>query len=105
MVSTTTADSLTGVAPVPADSAAAPRVRLRNALVLLLLVGVPLAWQRDPQLVWQPLLPIPLLFLSPRGASRVLVAFVAVLVVIGGGVTTYRVGMAVPDWPDRKSVV
>ena len=99
MVSTTTADSLTGAAPVPADAAAAPRVRLRNALVLLLLVGVPMAWQRDPQLVWQPLLPIPLLFLSPRGASRVLAAFVAVLVVIGGGVTTYRVGMAVPDWP------
>lgn len=74
-------------------------MRLRNVLVLLLAVGVPLAWLRDPQLVWQPLLPIPLLFLGPRGTSRVLVAFVAVLVVIGGGVTTYRVGMAVPDWP------
>ena len=31
--------------------------------------------------------------------AGVLAAFVAVLVVIGGGVTTYRVGMAVPDWP------
>jgi len=101
MVSTTSADSLAGVAPSqpPAVTASGPRLRLRNALVLLFLVGVPLAWFRDPQLVWQPLLPIPLLFLGPRGASRVLVAFVAVLVVIGGGVTTYRVGMAVPDWP------
>ena len=104
MVSTTTADSLTGDAPtqappVPASAAAGPRVLLRNALLLLLAVGVPIAWSRDPQLVWQPLLPIPLLFLTPRGASRVLVGFVAVLVVIGGGVTTYRVGMAVPDWP------
>lgn len=77
----------------------APRTRLRNALIVLLLIGVPLAWVRDPQLVWQPLLPIPLLFLRPRGTSRVLAFFVAVLVLIGGGVTTYRVGMAVYDWP------
>jgi cytochrome c oxidase assembly protein subunit 15 len=104
MVSTTTADSLAGEAPSPAAPTRAlttsdPRVQLRRVLVFLLAVGVPLAWFKDPQLVWQPLLPIPLLYLSPRGASRVLVGFVAVLVVIGGGVTTYRVGMAVPDWP------
>jgi cytochrome c oxidase assembly protein subunit 15 len=79
--------------------ASPPRSRLRNVLIALFAIGVPLAWMRDPQLVWQPLLPIPLLFLTPRGVSRVLALFVAVLVVIGGGVTTYRVGMAVPDWP------
>ncbi|MEM8713971.1 MAG: hypothetical protein AAGG01_23765, partial [Planctomycetota bacterium] len=72
---------------------------MRGILIALLLIGVPLAWMRDPQLVWQPLLPIPLLFLGPRGTSRVRAYFVAVLVVIGGGVTTYRVGMAVYDWP------
>ncbi|MEM6566811.1 MAG: hypothetical protein AAF957_00275 [Planctomycetota bacterium] len=105
MVSTTTADTVPGVqGRLPADesaaaAAAAPRTRLRNVLIALFAIGVPLAWARDPQLVWQPLLPIPLLLLTPRGASRVLVAFAAVLVVIGGGVTTYRVGMAVPDWP------
>ncbi|MEM9381668.1 MAG: hypothetical protein AAGB93_17060 [Planctomycetota bacterium] len=108
MVSTTTADTAPGgveghapadAIPHPAPSGAAPRTRLRNALIALFAIGVPVAWARDPQLVWQPLLPIPLLLLTPRGASRVLVAFVAVLVVIGGGVTTYRVGMAVPDWP------
>lgn len=76
-----------------------PRTRLRNTLIALLAVGVPLAWMRDPQLVWQPLLPIPLLFLTPRGTSRILAFFAAVLVVLGGGVTTYREGMAVPDWP------
>lgn len=85
-------------APSPAG-AGAPRYGLRNALVALCLVGVPLAWMRDPQLVWQPLLPIPLLMLTPRGVSRALVLFVGVLIVLGGGVTTYRVGMAVPDWP------
>ena len=79
--------------------AAPPRKGLRNVLIALFAIAVPLAWMRDPQLVWQPLLPIPLLFLTPRGTSRVLALFVAVLVVIGGGVTTYRVGMAVPDWP------
>ena len=99
MVSSTTVDPLTAPPAARADGAARPRLGLRNVLVLLLAVGVPLAWMRDPQLVWQPLLPIPLLFLGPRGASRVLVFFAAVLVVIGGGVTTYRVGMAVPDWP------
>ena len=75
------------------------RTRLRNVLIALFAIGVPLAWMRDPQLVWQPLLPIPLLFLTPRGTSRVLAFFAAVLVVLGGGVTTYREGMAVPDWP------
>ncbi|QDV06251.1 Heme A synthase [Planctomycetes bacterium Poly30] len=79
--------------------ASATRTRLRNVLIALFAIGVPLAWMRDPQLVWQPLLPIPLLFLTPRGTTRVLAFFAAVLVVLGGGVTTYREGMAVPDWP------
>lgn len=100
MVSTSTADSI----PAPTvDSArpdaAAPRLRLRNALLALCVIGIPLTWMRDPQLVWQPILPLLVLPMTPRWASRVLVGFLAVLVVIGGGVTTYRVGMAVPDWP------
>ncbi|MEM9803526.1 MAG: COX15/CtaA family protein, partial [Planctomycetota bacterium] len=100
MVSTTPADSIPDAMPDDARRASsAPRIRLRNALLALCLIGVPLAWSRDPQLVWQPLLPIPLLFLGPRGTSRVLVGFAAVILLIGSGVTTYRVGMAVPDWP------
>lgn len=99
MVSTTTAGSLSDESRRDGPPSAAPRTRLRNAILALCVIGVPLAWSRDPQLVWQPLLPIPLLFMSPRGASRVLALFVVALVVIGGGVTTYRVGMAVPDWP------
>ncbi|MFT7076150.1 MAG: cytochrome c oxidase assembly protein subunit 15 [Planctomycetota bacterium] len=87
------------MAASPTEGTLSPRTRLRNVLIALFAIGVPLAWMQNPQLVWQPLLPIPLLFLSPRGASRVLVFFAAVLVVIGGGVTTYREGMAVPDWP------
>ena len=94
MTASTTGPTSGGPAP-----SGPPRKRLRNVLIALFAIGVPLAWMKDPQLVWQPLLPIPLLFLTPRGTSRVLAFFVAALVVIGGGVTTYRVGMAVPDWP------
>ncbi len=108
MASTTAAEPFAGspesrrrdATPTPlAATHGARRRRLRAILIALFALGVPLAWMKDPQLVWQPLLPIPLLLLSPRGATRVLAGFVAVLVILGGGVTTYREGMAVPDWP------
>lgn len=52
---------------------------------------------------WQYLLfmPIPLVLIqfSPRITTRVLLFYVAVLVGLGGLVTTYRAGMAVPQYP------
>ena len=88
-------------APTPAapGGAAAPNARLRALFIALFaLIAVASGMRNEQYLLFTPL-PIPLLFLSPRGASRVLVFFALVLVVIGGAVTTYREGMAVPDWP------
>ncbi len=110
MVSTTTADSIategpaaqaaiTGAPTKPSVAVPPVRVGLRNGLLAFFALMAVASGLRD----WQYLLimPIPLgvLWLSPRGASRTLLAFVAVLVVVGGGVTTYRAGMEVPDWP------
>ncbi len=89
------------VAPTPATpgGVAVPNARLRAAFIaLFVLIAVVSGMRNEQYLLFTPL-PIPLLFLSPRGASRVLVFFALVLVVIGGAVTTYREGMAVPDWP------
>ena len=86
--------------PVAGDSiAGAPRTTLRAWLLGFFALAAVASAMRDIQYVPFGLLPLGLLFLTPRGASRVLLGFVAVLVVIGGGVTTYRVGMAVPDYP------
>lgn len=75
------------------------RKGLRSGLLgFFALVAIASA-MRDWQFLLIMPIPVGLLWLSPRGASRALLACVAVLVVIGGGVTTYRVGMAVPDWP------
>ena len=77
----------------------APRVRLQRILLALCVIAIPLTLARSWQLVWQPLLPIPLLLMSARAVARVQVGAVLSLLLLGGAVTTYRVGMAVPDWP------
>lgn len=76
-----------------------PRRALRNGLVALCIVAVPLTLARDSQLVWQPLLPIALLWLRAHALARLQAAAVLALLLLGGAVTTYRVGMAVYDWP------
>lgn len=91
--------SADGSAVEPTAEAPPIRTGLRNGLLAFFALAAVASGLRD----WQYLLimPIPLgvLWLSPRGASRVLLAFVAVLVVVGGAVTTYRAGMTVHDWP------
>lgn len=84
---------------VAPDALAAPRVRLRRALIGLCLVAGPLLALQSWQLVWQALLPIPLLCLSTHHVARVQTAAILGLLLLGGAVTTYRVGMAVVDWP------
>jgi len=82
-----------------ASSTATPRIRLQRVLVGLCVVAIPLTLLRNWQLVWQPLVPLGLLFLSARVVARVQLVAVASLLLLGGAVTTYRVGMAVTDWP------
>ncbi len=76
-----------------------PRVRLRQVVLALCVIAIPLTWMRSWQLVWQPLLPLVLLQLRVHTIARIQVAAVLALLLLGGAVTTYRVGMAVPDWP------
>lgn len=78
---------------------APPRLRLRQGVVILCLLAIPLTWMKSWQLVWQPLLPLALLFLGAHALARVQAVAVLLLLLLGGAVTTYRVGMAVPDWP------
>jgi cytochrome c oxidase assembly protein subunit 15 len=80
-------------------ASAPPRVRLRQVVVALCVVALPLTWTRSWQLVWQPALPLVLLFLGAHVLARVQAVAVLLLLLLGGAVTTYRVGMAVPDWP------
>ena len=54
---------------------------------------------REPLYAWQPALAAGMLLLTPRAIVRVLAAMTLALLLLGGLVTTYRVGMAVPDWP------
>jgi cytochrome c oxidase assembly protein subunit 15 len=81
------------------ERGAPPRLRLRQVVVILCLVAIPLTWMRSWQLVWQPLLPLALLFFGAHAVARVQTVAVLLLLLLGGAVTTYRVGMAVPDWP------
>lgn len=76
-----------------------PRTTLRNVLLALTSLAAVAVAIFLTQMVWIAVLPPILLLMSPRGATRVLLGFVAVLVVIGGAVTTYRAGLAVPDYP------
>ena len=80
-------------------SGQAPRTKLRNVLLGLAVIAALASTARDPQYAMVGLIPLPMLFLTPRVATRVLLGAAAVLVVLGGGVTTYREGMAVPDYP------
>ncbi|MEZ6014301.1 MAG: COX15/CtaA family protein [Planctomycetota bacterium] len=82
---------------------AAPRARLRQAIVVLCLLAVPLTAARSWQLVWQPLIPLALLYCNVHTVARVQTAAVLLLLMLGAAVTTYRVGMAVPDWPGTFS--
>lgn len=50
-------------------------------------------------LAWQPALVALVFALKPRGAVRLLTVMTFALLLLGGAVTTYRVGMVVPDWP------
>ena len=87
-------------ASLPAlEAAAPPRLRLRQVAVALCVVALPLTWMQSWQLVWQPALPLVLLFLGTHTLARVQAVAVLLLLLLGGAVTTYRVGMAVPDWP------
>lgn len=76
-----------------------PRTKLRNGVLAVAAISAIASAARDPQYAMVGLIPLPMLFATPRVATRVLLAAAAVLVVIGGGVTTYREGMAVPDYP------
>jgi len=88
------------ILPAPAAGAdTPPRARLRQVVIALCVLAVPLTWMRSWQLVWQPLLPLALLHLRVHTIARIQVAAVLALLLLGGAVTTYRVGMAVPDWP------
>lgn len=87
------------VSSPPVDAGAGPRQRLRLVLLALCLVAVPVTAARSWQLVWQPLLSLALVFLSAHTLARVQAVAVLLLLLLGGAVTTYRVGMAVPDWP------
>lgn len=78
---------------------AKPRVRLRQVVVALCVIALPLTWMKSWQLVWQPALPLVLLYLRAHTLARVQTVAVLLLLLLGGAVTTYRVGMAVPDWP------
>jgi len=78
---------------------APPRLRLRQVVLALCVVALPLTWMKSWQLVWQPALPLVLLFLGAHTLARVQAIAVLLLLLLGGAVTTYRVGMAVPDWP------
>ena len=86
----------TGAALAPDSSKG---LRARWVILALCLVAVPVTWTRSWQLVWQPLLPMALVFLRARTIARIQVFAVLGLLLLGGAVTTYRVGMAVPDWP------
>ena len=81
------------------DRPSKDRRALRWVLIVLCAIAVPLTYSRDVQLVWQALLPIPLLLMSANAVARIQVISVLGLLLLGGAVTTYRVGMAVPDWP------
>jgi len=52
-----------------------------------------------PELAWQPVLAAVVFSMPIRTAVRFLGIATFLLLLIGGAVTTYRVGMAVPDWP------
>lgn len=93
-----TTASLTQPAPAHRDGAP-PRLRLRQVVLVLCVVALPLTWMKSWQLVWQPALPLVLLFLGAHTLARVQAVAVLLLLLLGGAVTTYRVGMAVPDWP------
>jgi cytochrome c oxidase assembly protein subunit 15 len=85
-------------APMP-GTLGPPRMRLRNVVLALCVLAVPLTLMKSWQLVWQPLVPLALLFLRAHTIARLQTIAVLLLLVLGGAVTTYRVGMAVPDWP------
>ncbi|MEL6716607.1 MAG: COX15/CtaA family protein, partial [Planctomycetota bacterium] len=78
---------------------AGPNRRLRARLSALLAVLVVLSGLRDPQYFLFTPIPLLVIWLTPRGATRVLLGFALALVTIGGLLTTYREGMAVLEWP------
>ena len=76
-----------------------PLPRAATVVAGLLALGALVAAFRDPLFAWQPALAAIVLTLRPRAAVWVLAVMTTILLAVGGAVTTYRVGMAVPDWP------
>jgi heme a synthase len=68
-------------------------------LVAVLSVAFVFVAFTQPMLAWQPALAALAISMRPRALVRFLAVATFVLLLIGGAVTTYRVGMAVPDWP------
>ena len=76
-----------------------PSRRLPRFLAGSLALAAALACLRNPMFAWQPALAAVLLCFRPRVSVLALAGATSVLLLLGGTVTTYRVGMAVPDWP------
>lgn len=90
------------ISPAPGtlhDVAEGPNTRLRNVLTAILALLVVASGIRDPQYFFFTPIPLLVVWLTPRGATRVLLLFAGALVAIGGLLTTYRAGMAVLEWP------
>lgn len=77
----------------------APRPLLEKLGVGLLLLLALTSLFVDWQLTWMPALAAVLVLCSARTNVILLAIATSTLLLVGGAVTTYRVGMAVPDWP------
>ncbi|MFT5153878.1 MAG: cytochrome c oxidase assembly protein subunit 15, partial [Planctomycetota bacterium] len=81
------------------SSSAGTPTRTPRILASILAAATVLALFRDPMFAWQPGVAAILLCFRPRSSIVALAVATSLLLLVGGAVTTYRVGMAVPDWP------
>lgn len=79
--------------------AGAPRRELRWTLLGLFAVAMGLTATRSLNYVPYWTIPMVMVWFRPAFVAKVLVFFVAVLLLIGGLLTTYRAGMAYEQWP------
>jgi len=70
-----------------------------SRLVAVLSVAFVVVGFTKPELAWLLVLAALVFSMQIKRAVRFLTVATFLLLLIGGGVTTYRVGMAVPDWP------
>ena len=98
MDSTPTVTEPPSGAPLGSPETGVDRSLRTKLSVLFAAVAIASAFRHWQYLLFMPI-PLVLIQFSPRVTTRVLLFYVAVLVGLGGLVTTYRAGMAVPQYP------